>query len=128
MAELRRRGMEPICAVDATGSASGTSKQTLEQRGIAYFCPVDEAGVAADATTSATLRQRGIQPMCRVSNVGIAQSGSLNITQLAQRGIAFFCPLNESGNEISAAPPGDAPTMQFNDELNSQLLAVLEDF
>ena len=27
-------------------------------------------------------------------------------------------------------PPGDqdAPTMQFNDELNSQLLAVLEDF
>ncbi len=101
MAELRRRGMEPICEVDSSGSASGTSIAALQRRGISYFCPVDESGLAADATTSTTLRQRGILPLCKVSSVGVAQSGSLTITQLARRGIGFFCPLDESGNEVS---------------------------
>jgi hypothetical protein len=108
VAQLRARGMEVICEVDSSGSASGTSIATLRNRGINFFCPVDETGVAADATTSATLRNRGIWPACLVSATGVAQDGTKTIAELAARGIAFFCPLDESGEEIASGGGGGA--------------------
>jgi hypothetical protein len=42
------------------------------------------------------------------------------------RFILFFGGL--LGSAGGGAPPGDAPTLQFNVTTNSQLLALLEDF
>lgn len=39
-----------------------------------------------------------------------------------------FGRLGSHGRPAAAAPAGDPPTMQFDDQLNSQLLAVLEDW
>jgi hypothetical protein len=47
-------------------------------------------------------------------------SGGPEVTFISADGVLW-----PGGNPPSS---GDAPTMQFNDELNSQLLAVLEDF
>lgn len=128
--ELRAKGMSTICAVDASGDASGTSIATLRTRGIRYFCPVTQAGVAADATTKETLRTRGIPFFCLVTPLGVAQVGGDTIKQLRERGIPSFCPLDQNGAEIPDGGGGGqpAPMMRFNDELNSQLLAVLDDF
>ena len=48
---------------------------------------------------------------------------------LAMAFMPSFGLLGASRRRASApAPPGDGPTMQFNDAANSQLLALLEDF
>lgn len=128
--ELRAKGMSTICAVDATGDASGTSIATLRTRGIRYFCPVTQAGLAADSTTKEVLRTRGIPFFCLVTPLGVAQVGGDTIAQLRARGIPFFCPLDQNGAEIpdGGGEPGVAPSMQFNVASNSQLLALLDDF
>ncbi len=106
ISQLRSRGMEPICEVDATGVASGgTTTQTLRQRGIQFFCPVDEDGLAAGGVTMATLRQRAIPPVCLVGVDGVAQDGSATKAALDRNGIQFFCPLDENGDEITGTPP-----------------------
>ena len=107
---LRGEGMEPICATDSSGVSNGVTANTLRQRGINFFCPVLETGLAADSTTMNTLSQRGIPFFCKVSNVGIAQGGTLNIFQLAYRGIPYFCPLDENGTEIAAGGGGGGTT------------------
>ena len=104
---LRGKDMEPICATDSSGVSNGVTANTLRQRGINFFCPVLETGLAADATTMNTLGQRGIPLFCAVSNVGVAQGGTLTIGQLAQRGIPYFCPLDENG---TATTLGVLPT------------------
>jgi hypothetical protein len=100
VAQLAARGMEAVCAVDGSGNAvtgSGTLLQ-LAQRGIRAFCPVDETGVATDSSTADQLRMRGIRPMVLLNNTGIALTGSATMLTLAQRGLGYFCPVDESGN------------------------------
>jgi len=99
VAQLAQRGMRSVCAVDATGvSVSGATVAQLAQRGIRAFCPVDETGVAADASTALMLRQRGIRPMVLLGATGIALTGSATMLTLAQRGLGYFCPVDEAGN------------------------------
>ena len=100
VAQLAAKGMRAICAVDGSGNAttgSGTMLQ-LAQRGIKAFCPVDENGVALDASTADAIRKRGIRPMVLLGNNGVALTGSATMLTLAQRGLDYFCPLDEGGN------------------------------
>lgn len=42
--------------------------------------------------------------------------------------ILMFSRTSSASGSTEPDPPTDAPTLQFDDEANSQLLAVLEDF
>ena len=49
---------------------------------------------------------------------------------MARLGRRFILLFSRGGSSASGSTPGggDAPTLQFDDELNSQLLVLLEDF
>ena len=109
VAQLAAKGMRAIAAVDPTGLAlDGTSKVAdLAARGIrASFAPIDELGVSTDdaVSTADAIRKRGIRPMVAVDANGVSQTGSATIPILAQRGLGYFCPLDESGNATSLVP------------------------
>ena len=99
MLQLAQRGMRSVCAVDSTGvSVSGATMLQLAQRGIQAFCPVDELGVAQSGATADALRRAGIRPMVLLGGNGLALTGSASMLTLAQRGLGYFCPLDEAGN------------------------------
>lgn len=101
IAQLRQRGMQPVCQVDSSGAHSGGSTQAqLRSRGIPVFCEVDGVGAATGATL-AQLRSRGIPAACMLDANGVAQGGTATIAQLRQRGIPYFCPLDENGDETT---------------------------
>ena len=108
VAQLAGKGMRAIAAVDPTGLAlDGTSKVAdLAARGIRAFAPIDELGVSTDdaVSTADAIRKRGIRPMVAVDANGVSQTGSATIPVLAQRGLGYFCPLDESGNATSLVP------------------------
>ena len=106
IAQLASRGMRSICEVTPLGvAANGATLLQLAQRGIRNFCPVSELGVATDASTADTLQRRGIKPMVPVSALGVALTGSATTPTLAQRGLDYFCPLNESGGATTLIDP-----------------------
>jgi len=97
--QLAQRGMRSACAVDSTGvSVSGATMLQLAQRGIQAFCPVDEMGVAQSGATADALRRAGIRPMVLLGATGVALTGSATMLALAQRGLGYFCPVDEAGN------------------------------
>ena len=99
VAQLAARGMRSVCAVDSTGvSVSGATMLQLAQRGIQAFCPVDELGVAQSGATADALRRAGIRPMVLLGATGVALTGSATMLTLAQRGLPYFCPVDEAGN------------------------------
>ena len=108
VAQLAAKGMPAIAAVDPTGLAlDGTSKVAdLAARGIRAFAPIDELGISTDdaVSTADAIRKRGIRPMVAVDANGVSQTGSATIPVLAQRGLGYFCPLDESGNATSLIP------------------------
>ena len=100
VAQLASRGVRAFCAVDGTGTpiTGGGSLAGLAAAGIRAFCAVDENGVAQDASTALQLRSRGIRPMVLLDASGIALNGSANMLALAQKGLDYCCPVDESGN------------------------------
>lgn len=111
IAQLRQRGMQPVCQVDSSGVHSGGStKAQLRSRGIPVFCEVNDSGV--DPVSGATLAQlcsRGIPAACMLDENGVG--GSSTMAQLRQRGIPHFCPLDENGDATTLAPDVTAPTI-----------------
>ena len=109
IALLASKGMKAICQVDPTGLASSDGTSTialLASRGIRAFAAVDETGLSTDDGTSRAdvIRSRGIRPMVPLDVNGIAQTGSSNIPTLAQRGLGYFCPVDETGTAGSLIP------------------------
>jgi hypothetical protein len=99
VAQLAAKGIRSICAVDATGvSVGGASVAQLASAGIRAFCPVDENGVSQAGPVADALRRAGIRPMVLLDNTGTALNGSAKVLTLAQRGLSYFCPVDESGN------------------------------
>ena len=76
------------------------------REGIRAFAPIDETGISTDdaVSTADVIRMRGIRPMVAVDANGVSQTGSATIPVLAQRGLGYFCPLDESGNATSLIP------------------------
>ena len=106
---LASKGMKAICQVDPTGVAlsdGATSVALLASRGIRAFAAVDENGVSVDdATTKAdVIRSRGIRPMVAVDANGLSQTGPATIPVIAQRGLSYFCPVDETGTAGSLIP------------------------
>ena len=105
IAQLAAKGIQSICAVDATGvSVGGPNVAQLASAGIRSFCPVDENGVAQDSSTAIQLQTRGIRPMVLLGNTGIALTGSSDMPTLARKGLGYFCPVDESGNATTMGP------------------------
>jgi len=103
--QLAQRGMQAVCAVDGSGvSADGATVAVLAQRGIRAFCPVDELGVAQSGATADALRRAGIRPMVLLGANGLALTGSATMLTLAQRGLSYFCPVDEAGNATTMGP------------------------
>ena len=81
---------------------------------------VDATPLSGTALNNPTTRGVPCTPTTGARPVTIVSSGAPPIVFINADGVTYM-PGGTSGG-------GDAPTMQFNDELNSQLLAVLEDF
>lgn len=109
VAQLAAKGIRAICQVDATGLASSDGVSTvavLASRGLLAFAAVDENGVSTDdaVSTADVIRRRGIRPMVPVNANGIAATGSATMLTLAQRGLDYFCPVDESGAAVDLTP------------------------
>ena len=108
-AQLAAKGMRAICQVDPTGLALSDVTSTaalLASRGIRAFAAVDENGVSVDdaVTTADVIRSRGIRPMVAVDANGLSQTGPATIPVIAQRGLSYFCPVDETGTAGSLIP------------------------
>ena len=108
-AQLAAKGIRAICQVDATGLASSDGVSTvavLASRGLRAFAAVDENGISTDdaVSTADVIRRRGIRPMVPVNANGIAATGSATMLTLAQRGLSYFCPVDESGTAVDLTP------------------------
>ena len=109
IALLASKGMKAICQVDPTGIASSDGTSTvalLASKGIRAFAAVDENGVSVDdaVTKADIIRMRGIRPMVAVDANGLSQTGPATIPVIAQRGLSYFCPVDETGTAGSLIP------------------------
>ena len=110
VAQLAAKGMQSICQVGPNGIASSDGASTVAQlaaMGIRTFAAVDENGVSSDdsVTTAATLQMRGLRPMVTLNASGVSATGTANILTLAQRGLGYFCPLDETGTATTLVDP-----------------------
>ena len=106
IAQLAAKGIQSICAVDATGvSVGGPNVAQLASAGIRSFCPVDENGVAQDSSDRDQASNPHQHPprMVLLGNTGIALTGISSLTCRRWRGAGsgYFAQVDESGN----APP-----------------------
>jgi hypothetical protein len=135
VAQLAARGMRAICQVDPAGIASSDGVSTVAQlaaRGIRAFAAVDELGVSSDdaVTKADTLRMRGIRPLVPVNASGIASPGSASILTLAQRGLGYFCPVDETGTaaDLTPVPPNTIRARAGVFVLSGETMTTINEF
>lgn len=81
---------------------------------------VDATPLSGTALTNPTTTGIALTPTTGARTITIVVSGAPSVVFVDVDGVTYM-----PGGSVGG---GDAPTMQFDDELNSQLLALLGDF